>query len=524
VLAGKYRVERVLGAGGMGVVVAAHHIQLETKVALKFLLPALLADRDAVGRFAREAKAAAKIASDHVARVLDVGELENGAPYMVMEFLEGIDLSKWLELHGRLPVADAVDFVLQASVAVAEAHRLGIVHRDLKPANLFCIRRSDGGLFIKVLDFGISKLAVGVDGGTGLSMTRTTATMGSPLYMSPEQMQSAKTVGTQTDIWALGVVLHELLAGTPPFTGDTLPELAIKVAIQPPPPLRSLRPDAPVGLEAVILRCLEKDCARRYRHVGELALGLAEFAPERARAEVQRILGIVGVSGHSIQAQAPTLAAPSLSVAFPASSPPSGRASSPPVVAPVAETAAAPGTMSPFGRSTSGKGDGRSAGRMPLVLGAIAVVAAVVGVGAAALLHRSTSTDMTGTQGASPQASPLSASPQAPAAPVPLPPAAPMPVETLRPEPAAPAVDHTASPVDHPPHHHPGPSPAPHTATSAAPAAPSAAAPQAPTAAPVAPAPNTGPAHGSAASSVNCTPPYYYDANGNRVFKKECVE
>src|SRR5580700_416889 len=189
VLAGKYKVERVLGAGGMGVVVAAHHLQLDEKIALKFLLPEALGDAEAVARFAREARNACKIKSEHVARVTDVGTLPNGAPYMVMEYLEGGDLAAWIKQRGALPIEQAVEFVLQACVAVADAHALGIVHRDLKPANLFCVRRSDGQLSIKVLDFGISKLADGVGPGS-MAMTKTSALMGSPLYMSPEQMRS----------------------------------------------------------------------------------------------------------------------------------------------------------------------------------------------------------------------------------------------------------------------------------------------------------------------------------------------
>src|SRR3984885_7032800 len=192
----------------MGIVVAARHVQLDEKVALKFLRPEALADADAVERFAREARAAVKIKSEHVARVIDVGTLPNGAPYMVMEHLDGEDMAAWIKERGALPVEQALDFVLQACVAVADAHALGIVHRDLKPANLFCIRRSDGQLSIKVLDFGISKMTDLTGSGQG-SMTRTSALMGSPLYMSPEQMRSSKDVDAKTDIWALGVILFE---------------------------------------------------------------------------------------------------------------------------------------------------------------------------------------------------------------------------------------------------------------------------------------------------------------------------
>jgi serine/threonine-protein kinase len=306
ILAGKYRVEEVLGVGGMGVVVAARHIELDSKVALKFLLPALLSNREAVGRFAREARAAVKFQSEHVARVLDVGTLDSGAPYMVMEFLEGSDLSAWIRERGPLPIEQAVEFVLQACIAVADAHGIGIVHRDLKPANLFCVRRTDGQLSVKVLDFGISKLTDPSRSSEppGMSATKTSAIVGSPLYMSPEQVQSAKDVDARTDIWALGVILFELLTGTIPFQGEAFGEIAVKIATQTPALLRSYRPDAPIDLEAVITKCLEKDRNRRYPNVAELALALFPFAPKRARATVERITGIIQASGLSASALA----------------------------------------------------------------------------------------------------------------------------------------------------------------------------------------------------------------------------
>jgi serine/threonine-protein kinase len=295
VLAGKYRVERVLGHGGMGVVVAAHHVQLDTKVAIKFLLPEMLRNREAVVRFAREARAAARITSEHVARVLDVGVLDTGAPYMVMEFLEGGDLAGWLRQRGPLPLEQAVEFVLQACVAVAEAHGLGIIHRDLKPANMFCVRRSDGQLLIKLLDFGISK-SVDVERRSepsAVSVTKTSALLGSADYMSPEQMQSARFADAQSDIWALGVILYELLCGRVPFAGEAITEVAIKVATQQAPSLRAIRPEVPSGLEAVVFKCLEKDKQRRYRNVAEVAVALFEFAPKRSRGLVERITGTI---------------------------------------------------------------------------------------------------------------------------------------------------------------------------------------------------------------------------------------
>lgn len=327
VLAGKYRIDRVLGVGGMGVVVAAHHIDLDERVAIKFLLPASLSNPEAVARFAREARAAVKIKSEHVARVSDVGKLENGSPYMVMEYLEGSDLSTWLKDRGSLPIEQAVDFLLQASEAIAEAHALGIVHRDLKPANLFVIRTPDGAFSVKVLDFGISK--VSGSGATGGSMTHTSAVMGSPLYMSPEQMQSAKSADPRSDIWALGVILYELLTGEMPFTGESMPELVVKVLTAPLPPLRNRRPDAPARLGTVIEKCLEKDRGKRYATIGELAVDLLEFGSKRSKVSVERISGVMKAAGLSQSA-----------LNIPPSSAPGPRA-------PGASTAASWGTTAP---------------------------------------------------------------------------------------------------------------------------------------------------------------------------------
>jgi hypothetical protein len=292
-LAGKYCVERVLGVGGMGVVVAATHLELGQKVALKFLLPHALQNPEAAARFLREARAAVKIVSEHVARVTDVGRLENGAPYMVMEYLEGGDLSDCPK-GPSLPVEDAIDFLLQACEALAVAHSLGIVHRDLKPANLFLTTRSDGAALVKVLDFGISKL---IEPGAKADLTQTSAVMGSPLYMSPEQMRSARSVDVRTDIWALGTILHELIAGTPPFIGETLGEVFANVMTVEATPLRQLRPDVPERVERIVLRALAKDPAQRFQNVAELALALADSAPQRSRVLVERVQGVLGRVG-----------------------------------------------------------------------------------------------------------------------------------------------------------------------------------------------------------------------------------
>jgi serine/threonine-protein kinase len=296
-LAGKYRIERVLGVGGMGVIVAAQHLQLEEKVAIKFLLPTALEHPEAVSRFLREAKAAVRIKSEHVARVSDVGMLDNGSPYMVMEYLDGYDLAQWLRQNGPLSTEQAVEFILQALEAIADAHGLGIVHRDLKPGNLFCVRRSDGLLSIKVLDFGISKVSLKTPTAPQFDMTAPATIMGSPLYMSPEQMRSARDVDTRTDIWSLGVILYELLTGNPPFNGETISEVCVKTAASPPTPIRQSRPEIPVELETVILKCLAKDREDRYANVAELASALAPFGPKRARPSAERISRIISESG-----------------------------------------------------------------------------------------------------------------------------------------------------------------------------------------------------------------------------------
>jgi len=296
VLAGKYRVERVLGVGGMGVVVAATHLELGQLVALKFLLPAAELNADATARFLREARAAVRISSEHVARVTDVGRLENSSPYMVMEYLDGVDLGEHPK-GAALPIENAVDFVLQACEAIAVAHALGIVHRDLKPANLFLTRRPDGSELIKVLDFGISKVVELNE--SNAALTKTSAVMGSPLYMSPEQMRSARNVDVRTDVWALGTILHELIAGTPPFGGETLGEVFAAVMTAEVTPLRALRPETPERLERLVQRSLAKDPTQRVANVAELAVGLAEFAPPRARALVARVQGVLERAGMS---------------------------------------------------------------------------------------------------------------------------------------------------------------------------------------------------------------------------------
>ncbi|HEY3493504.1 MAG TPA: protein kinase [Polyangiaceae bacterium] len=295
-LAGKYRVEGLLGAGGMGYVVSALHEQLEQRVAVKLLVPELAEDRDAAARFLREARAAVRIQSEHVARVLDVGEHTDGAPFMVMEFLSGRDLSHELAALGKFEIGVAIDYVLQACEAVAEAHALGVIHRDLKPANLFLTKRADGSPLVKVLDFGVSKAISTDSGGTGPqspSLTAAQSLLGSPAYMSPEQARRPKSVDARTDIWSLGIVLFEFLAGRTPFPGDAPLEVLTAAVSEPPPSLWALRPDVPHELEAVVVKCLEKKPEDRYQSVADFAHALAPFAASVSRPSISRIAGIL---------------------------------------------------------------------------------------------------------------------------------------------------------------------------------------------------------------------------------------
>jgi serine/threonine-protein kinase len=295
-IAGKYRVERLLGVGGMGQVLQAGHIHLGQRVAIKVMLPELARNPEAVARFMREGRAAVRLRSEHVGRVLDVGQLESGAPFLVLEFLDGYDLSDVLAQRGPLPVEEAVDLLLHACEAVAEAHTAGIVHRDLKPANLFLITDAYGSPCVKVLDFGISKVTQNATGQatTGAGLTRTSAVMGSPLYMSPEQMRSSRTVDARSDIWALGVVLYELLTARFAWPGETMSEICVRVATDAAPRVRDVRGDAPEGIDAIIQRCLAKDPADRFQQVADLAEALAPFGTARARITLDRVFHLTG--------------------------------------------------------------------------------------------------------------------------------------------------------------------------------------------------------------------------------------
>ncbi|MEI7892865.1 MAG: serine/threonine-protein kinase [Myxococcales bacterium] len=292
VVAGKYRIDRVIGSGGMGVVVQATHLQLDERVALKFLRPEAMLRPDIALRFDREARAAAKLKSEHVARVFDVGRRDDGVPYIVMEYLEGHDLADVLRLQSMLPVEEAVEYTIQACEGLAEAHARGIVHRDIKPENLFLVERALNWRMVKILDFGISKAALGAD-----ALNVTTSIVGTPYYMSPEQLRSSRTVDHRTDIWSLGVVLFELLTGTTAFTSAEFADLVVEILERSPKALCDFREDIPAELEAVLLRCLEKDRSARFQSVAELALALMPFGPRRSRVLVERATELSRAAG-----------------------------------------------------------------------------------------------------------------------------------------------------------------------------------------------------------------------------------
>jgi serine/threonine-protein kinase len=491
VVAGKYTVERTLGAGGMGYVVLASHPILGA-CAIKLLHPDYAKNAELVARFVREAQAAQKIQSDHVVRVSDVGvDATTGAPYIVMERLEGQDLSQLIQGGRPLGVEEVVEYVLQACEALAEAHAEGIVHRDLKPANLFLTTRRDGTPFVKVLDFGISKMKATAESG-GSALTKTSGIMGTVLYMSPEQLQRPKEVDARSDLWALGVILYELLAGRVPFAGEDMPNTVTKVILEEPEPIGALRPDVPAPLREAIARCLKKNRDERFAHVADFAAALAEVAPQRARLSIDRILGIARLGGQRLSA-----------VSHPSQAGTAGGASS-----------AYAGARTTTGGSVTASGaeatDVPRRSRAPFVVVGVALLVAV-GVGVGGIL---------GMRGGSSSAasSPLTSAPPKSAASE--------PAETSGTSSAA----TTASPVavpSAPPSASQGKVVAGTSSAGRASPTSSVAATTAgsnkPLTKPSASATTaTAPTAPTGAPTVNCSPPFYFDADGIKHYKPEC--
>jgi serine/threonine-protein kinase len=496
VFLGKYRIEKVLGQGGMGVVVAARHLQLDELVAIKFLHATFAAQKDQVERFLREGRAAVKIKSEHVARVRDVDVLENGTPYMIMEHLTGLDLGELLVRDGPVPLQEAVEYVLQACECLAEAHTSGIVHRDLKPANLFLMDRADGSPCVKVLDFGISKLKDAQQA----ALTNTNGMMGSPLYMAPEQLSSSKTVDQRTDVWALGVILFELLTNKRPFQADSLPQLVFVVATEPPIPLTQLMPDAPRSLEDVIMRCLEKKPENRIPDVGALAKALEPFAPVECIPSIERIVRVIQGTTNPGARRRTNRTAPS-PMSLPDASQPH------PAIDVAAATVATGGNDRSKGLHTTNSGTVASE-RPPEPSSAvvapqekkkggmwIAAAAAIALIGGIAFV--ATRPGPPAPQPAAAPSAPKTENVEKPAAPPPTPSAAPAPTPT--------------------------PAPAPKPSETASEPTPTAK----PTGKPVVVAP-TGPAakpsaKPSGAPKPNCDPPYTIDPEGNKHYKMECI-
>jgi serine/threonine-protein kinase len=388
VIDGKYVIEGNLGGGGMGYVVLATHPILGA-CAIKLLKAELADNADLVARFVREAQAAQRIQNEHVVRVQDVSiDAERGTPYIVMERLHGLDLAELLEERGPLPLESVVDYVLQGCEALAEAHLEGIVHRDLKPANFFLTRRRDGSPFVKVLDFGISKASS--PGGSGEALTRPTGIMGTAEYMSPEQLQRPRDVDARADIWALGVVLYQLLSGQLPFVGEDLPSTVTKIVLGEPEPLVGLRPDLPESMLALVDRCLQKDREVRFASIPELATALAEFAPPRALGSVERIVSLARASGIPIA---------------PASRPPrSSRPANSPSSVPAMVRARAETLAGDDAASQVSSADARGARRRRFALiGAGIAIAAVAAFAGAQFTHAGAPRSSTGAAGASPE-------------------------------------------------------------------------------------------------------------------------
>jgi serine/threonine-protein kinase len=281
VVAGTYRLARHIGSGGSGHVFEAEHLRLGTPFAVK-LLRSDLAGRRAAQRFRREAKAAARLRSEHVVRVIDCGELDDHTPYLVMELLEGEDLRRLLDREGPLPARRAVQLVLEACLGLSEVHQHGLVHRDLKPENLFVSRRATGEDWCKVLDFGVAKMDASLSTVQG-------AIVGTVRYMAPEQLADGASVGPATDVYALGAILHECLSGQKLHGGETIHEVMFSVMNRAPSSLGSSNPSLPRGLVKLVERCLAPEVSARPQQAAELARLLAQALGSEqkpARADV----------------------------------------------------------------------------------------------------------------------------------------------------------------------------------------------------------------------------------------------
>ncbi len=296
IAAGRYRVDGWIGRGGMAALISAVQLDLGRRVAIKLMPPRAAQSPMAVERFLREARAASAIESDHVVKVFDVGKLDNGTPFMVMELLVGSTLARLVDTRGPLPLSEALDYVLQTLVAVAQCHAAGIVHRDLKPENIMVLESPGQRGLVKVLDFGISK-ADWFEAEHTPRLTTTFDVFGTPTHMSPEQVRSSKLVDRRSDIWALGVILYEVFTGRPPFLAESVPALSAAIVSDEPMPPSQIRPDMPAEVERIVMMCLGKRPEDRPQTVQDLATGLAPFADPTSARHVERVLAIGSSDG-----------------------------------------------------------------------------------------------------------------------------------------------------------------------------------------------------------------------------------
>jgi serine/threonine protein kinase len=309
-IAGRYKIETLLAEGGMGLVFRARHLVLEQPIALKLVRPMFAHQPVPVARFLDEARAIARLKSPHVAHVFDSGTAEDGTPYMALELLNGWDLRSVLEREGPMSCERAAEYVIQACRAVAEAHSIGLVHRDLKPENLFLHRGTNGAPIVKVLDFGISKWLEHSQRSDGRSLTVEGETVGSLHYMAPEQM-AARAVDARTDIWALGVVLFELVTGRVPFEGDSVGEVASALFSEGPPFPSEFRAEVPPAFDDIVARCLRRVSAERYWYVSELSEALQDFLDTggSVRSLESERPTLISVSPTALQSRLPRLRA-----------------------------------------------------------------------------------------------------------------------------------------------------------------------------------------------------------------------
>jgi serine/threonine protein kinase len=369
-VAGKYRIEKVLGSSGMGVVYLAEHTEIGQRVAIKFLLEGAK-NPQALARFKREARVMAKVKNKHAVRIVDVGQLDAATPYIVMEYLEGQDLSSLTRSLGQLSIPFTCDVLMQVCEALASAHQAGVVHRDLKPSNIFLTAQSDGTQHVTVIDFGVAKLRD--DREKSEEVTQTSTLVGSPRYMSPEQISGGRNIDHRVDVWALGVIMQEMLTNERVFKGDGVGMLLVAIATQAPAPVRQYLPTVPPELEQLLARTLDKDPASRTPNVAAFARVIAGFVPG-SQARLGRILSTLG------EPDAASASGARSAVTQVWGSPAADSQPSLPSISTASGISSASGTMAAGVVGPSSERNKRSSPLVPAIVGVVLVLLAVGGV------------------------------------------------------------------------------------------------------------------------------------------------